>query len=210
MSGPPSRDDAITILKPTSPEVPPSGQDVERFLIALPLSMDQRRLKDGVPNIHTIDNHWRLLQSILKEKFESFSLTAKEHSHVKSVLAKMRKTAAVSSTPRPKAWLTARNVSTLSAALLRDAEENGTTNWDHVLQRMLSLVLLACLAARAGEISQSSSDSSELHMYMKYEDVTGTRLVGSQTESKFHAACRNGLEIHKGTQVRDSYSCVHI
>lgn len=198
MSGPPSRDDAITILKPTSPEVPPSGQDVERFLIALPLSMDQRRLKDGVPNIHTIDNHWRLLQSILKEKFESFSLTAKEHSHVKSVLAKMRKTAAVSSTPRPKAWLTARNVSTLSAALLRDAEENGTTNWDHVLQRMLSLVLLACLAARAGEISQSSSDSSELHMYMKYEDVTVRVLSDHKRNPSFMLRAEMVLKYTKG------------
>lgn len=60
--------------------------------------------------------------------------------------------------------------------LFRRAMKEGTANWDRVLPKVLSLLLLGALACRVGDITQNNKDTHDLP-FLCYKDIT-IKLVG--------------------------------
>ena len=61
-------------------------------------------------------------------------------------------------------------------ALLREALKQGTTNWDKVIQKALSMLLIAALSCRGGDIMKTQSETQH-RPFLCYDDIT-IKLVG--------------------------------
>jgi hypothetical protein len=66
----------------------------------------------------------------------------------------------------------------LVVALLREAHDEGTTNWDKTIQKTLSLLLIGALSCRSGDIMKDQRDAHPLP-FLCYDDIT-IKLVGGE------------------------------
>jgi len=48
-----------------------------------------------------------------------------------------------------------RYILAMNTALIRQAVDNGTWSWDHLMLKVLSLKLLSCLSAKSGDVVRS-------------------------------------------------------
>lgn len=80
----------------------------------------------------------------------------------------------------------------LATALLEDGLVNGTLNWDVALSEVTSIVLMAALQTRAGDIARIRLDNQPLP-YLCYNDIT-IKLVGGNKIENLQArfVIRNG------------------
>jgi hypothetical protein len=65
---------------------------------------------------------------------------------------------------------------------LSEGLEEGTTNWDRVLQKVLSLLLLGALACRLGDITKHNKDTHDLP-FLCYKDITIKLVGGTRIEN---------------------------
>jgi hypothetical protein len=77
---------------------------------------------------------------------------------------------------RDAQWIGSLLLQRLIAALLREAYEEGTTNWDKTIQKALSLLLVRALLCRSGDIMKDQKDTHPLP-FLCYDDIT-VKLVG--------------------------------
>ena len=79
-------------------------------------------------------------------------------------------------------------------ALLKNALEQGTLNWDVTIVQVLTLVLVASLHCRTGDISRGHLDDQPMP-YLTYEDVHLKLVNGTEME---HLEARVKVRNEKG------------
>lgn len=135
-----------------------------------------------------------------REKDEGRHLKSREHNiesrmtisrvkepsvFIQGTMAK-REGASLKDPTREKCWLGAALVRKLVTALLDDSLVTGTLNWDVTIYRALSIVFIAALATRAGDITRSNLDT-QLRPYLCYNDITmklvnGTDIINIEAQ----------------------------
>ena len=78
-----------------------------------------------------------------------------------------------------KNWLGAFLVRRLVTWLVEDGLKNGTINWDVTMAKVMSIVLVASLASRAGDITVAPLDEQALP-FLCYKDITIKLQGGSE------------------------------
>ncbi len=129
-----------------------------------------------VPSASWFQSGTRRLLSILPFYFPEFQLSRHQGSRLKAFFNQLMQEgrltrAAIHETQ----WIGAVLLQRIMVALFRRALEEGTTNWDRVLQKVLSLLLLGALACRLGDITKHNKDTHDLP-FLYYKDIT--KLVG--------------------------------
>jgi hypothetical protein len=111
----------------------------------------------GVPSLSWIKHGVAALIQGLTFKHESFKLSPHQSLRISTVIDKLLKNGEITAEPaRIKQWVTAGLVLRLANFWLMNALTEGTMSWDITISRLLSLVLMAACACRAGEIARST------------------------------------------------------
>jgi len=139
----------------SSPKLPPTGAQIERFFTSMP-SKVRTPSSTGVPSISWIKHGVMALIQGLIFKHESFKLSPHQSIRISTAIDKLLKNGEITAEPmRIKQWVTAILVLRLANFWLINALTNGTKSWDVTISRLLSIVLMAGCASRAGEIARS-------------------------------------------------------
>jgi hypothetical protein len=67
-------------------------------------------------------------------------------------------------------------------AILQEALEEGTTNWDKTIQKALSILLLSALSCRVGDITKTTGETHDLP-FLCYNDITIKLVKGVSLEN---------------------------
>jgi hypothetical protein len=139
----------------SSPNLPPTGEQIERFFTSMP-SKVRTHSPAGVPSFSWIKHGVVALIQGLIFKHESFRLSPHQSLRISTAIDKLLKDGAITAEPsRIKQWVTAALVLRLANFWLINALTQGTKSWDITISRLLSMVLMAGCASRAGEIARS-------------------------------------------------------
>jgi hypothetical protein len=105
-------------------------------------------------------------------KYPKFTLSPHERMRLRSVFHQFLKDGLITRQPTREAqWVGAFLVRRLLVALLRQALEEGTTNWDKTIQKALSILLIAALSCRNGDITKTQSETHD-RPFLCYDDIT--------------------------------------
>jgi len=139
----------------SSPNLAPTGAQIERFFTSMP-SKVRTFSSAGVPSFSWIKHGVAALIRGLIFKHESFKLSQHESLRISTAIDKLLKDGELTAEPaRIKQWVTAVLVLRLANFYLMNALTDGTKSWDITISRLLSIVLMAACASRAGEIARS-------------------------------------------------------
>ncbi|OBT84860.1 hypothetical protein VE02_05892 [Pseudogymnoascus sp. 03VT05] len=140
----------------SNPTMPPTGRHLERFFTIVP-SKVQTYSPHGKPSLVWIKHGVSSLIGGLIFKHETFRLSSHGRSRLSTTIDKLLKDGVITAKPaRVAQWVTAALVIRLCDSYLLDALNNGTKSWSITLSRLLSMVLMAACASRAGEIGRSA------------------------------------------------------
>ncbi|KFY43691.1 hypothetical protein V494_01849 [Pseudogymnoascus sp. VKM F-4513 (FW-928)] len=148
----------------------PTGADMERFLSSMISKITP--IGNTVPSLSWIRSGFRriLLGSLFQ--YANFTLSLHERSRIKSLFHQLLKDGLITRMPiRDIQWIGAFLVRRMVTALLQEAVEDGTTNWDKVIQKALSIVLVAALSCRTGDITKETLDIHD-RPFLCYDDVS--------------------------------------
>ncbi|KAK0125600.1 hypothetical protein ONS96_009435 [Cadophora gregata f. sp. sojae] len=156
-------------------EETPIGAEIERFLASMITKV--KPVGNEVPSLSWIRMGFRRILMGLLFQYSKFTLSAHERVRIKSAFEQFLKDGLITRKPSREAqWVGAFLVSRLVGALLQQALAEGTTNWDKTIQKALSMVLIAALSCRCGDIMKTQSETHELP-FLCYDDIT-IKLVG--------------------------------
>jgi hypothetical protein len=154
----------------SSAEVLPTGVEIERFLTSVISKV--KPIGSEIPSLSWIKVGFRRILLSLIFKYPNFTLSPHERSRMKSVFQQFLKDGLVTRQPRREAqWVGAFLVRRLVVGLLRQALDEGTTNWDKTIQKVLSMVLIAALSCRSGDIMKTQSETHP-RPFLCYDDIT--------------------------------------
>lgn len=102
-----------------------------------------------------VDGLCALIASLVFE-YENFRLSPRERSRLVTLIDKLFKDGKLTKeTAREAQWIGAQLIKRMMAAFIQEALSEGTRSWDVTASKVLSMVLLAACAARAGDIVRS-------------------------------------------------------
>lgn len=159
--------------------------ELERFLCSI-VSRVRPRSKE-VPSFSWLRGGLRRLIVILTFHFAEFKVSKHDSLRMKTMFQQLLNDGRITREPSRKVqWVGIVLVRRLVTAILHDAIEHGTPNWDKVIQRVLGLLLISALSCRSGDIMTSTRDTQKLP-FLCYNDVTiklvnGDRLENLQAE----------------------------
>jgi hypothetical protein len=154
---------------------------IERFLVSLVPYVVPRN-STGVPSVKWMIRGLKALIAVLVFRFPKFGLSAHERSHIKTTVVKLQREGKLTTSPaREKKWLGVYFIRLFANAMIKDAPQNGTKSWDVLWSRLTSLILLAAVAGRSGEIALSQG-YDELHI-MTWSDVRMIILLGAAEDA---------------------------
>jgi hypothetical protein len=138
-------------------ETIPTGPEIERFLITIVQYVIPRN-PSGVPSVNWVKRGIACLVKMLTFSYPEFKLSAHDAVNIRSRVHALRKEGKLTtSAVREKQWLGVYYVRLLVNALLKQALEEGTRNWDVTLSCCTSILLVAAICARSGDIARSRS-----------------------------------------------------
>jgi hypothetical protein len=143
------------------------------------------RLGD-VPSYQWLQQGVRHLVNAIVFHYKDFTLSSHERSRIACTLndlfhaGKLTKDVA-----RDKHFVGAFLVRKLSSALFTDALRNGTVNWDITMAKALSMVLVAAIAARTGDVTKAPLEVHKLP-FLCFKDIT-LKLVDGNSLSHLEA-----------------------
>ena len=157
----------------------PTGQGIERFLTSI-LDKVIPRSPHGVPSFNWIKGGISSLVQSLIFEYSDFTLTRQETLRINTLVDGFVKQGRLTKKPaRERDWVGVTLVKVMVDALMNDALENGTLNWDVVVRNMLVLILIASLQCRTCDIMKSRMDDQPLP-YLTYGDVSLTLVGGTE------------------------------
>jgi hypothetical protein len=132
---------------------------------------------NDVPSLSWIKVGFRHIIVGLIFQYPKFTLSPHERTRMTSLFHQFLKDGLVTRKPvREAQWVGAFLVRRLVVALLQQAFEEGTGNWDKTIQKALSILLIAALSCRGGDIMKTQSETHDLP-FLCYDDIT-IKLVG--------------------------------
>lgn len=153
----------------------PTGTDIERFLETMVSKV--KPIGNDVPSASWFKVGLRRLLVAFFFYHKGFALSKHEGARIKSLFQKLLKEKRLTRKPvRDAQWIGAVLLQRLITSMLREALEEGTTNWDKTIQKALSLLLVGALSCRTGDIMKDQSDVHDLP-FLCYDDIT-VKLVG--------------------------------
>lgn len=163
----------------------PSGDEIVRFIDVI-----IRRLKPRsreVPSYAVVRGGLRSLIDGLIFKYPEFSLTPHEQRRIEASVNSAVSAGGLTKDPlREKLWAGVTIVRRLVTAILTDALNNGVPNWDIIIQRALSIVMMAALASRSGDFTRRSDYNDHELAFLAYKDVW-MKLVGGEEITNIQA-----------------------
>jgi hypothetical protein len=152
----------------------PNGADIERFLDSI---LSKIKPIGEVPSLSWMKVGLRRILTSLTFHYPTFALSRHEALRIKTLFQQCLKEGRITRKPiRDAQWIGSLLLQRLVAALLREAYEEGTTNWDKTMQKALSLLLVGALSCRSGDIMKDQKDTHSLP-FLCYDDIT-VKLVG--------------------------------
>lgn len=160
----------------------PTGSDIEGFLTDVAKHVKGKGLIEDIPSLDYIASSLTCLIPRFTFDFPDFKLSNNERLRIRSTLEGLANDGLASRDAKiTKYWAGHRVVRCLVNALLQDAMEHGTHSWDIVVAKVLSIVLLAAFASRAGDFTLSTGYN---HETVRFKDVClklDTKLDGAET-----------------------------
>jgi hypothetical protein len=152
----------------------PTGAEIER---SIPILVERIKPLLDVPSYGCIVVGLRQLTGELIFHYKDFHLTPHESKRINAAVNSLLVAGKITKDPsREKVWLGSVIVRKLAASIVQDAVNNGTLNWDVTWYKALSIVYIACLACRTGDVTKGQLDD-QLLPYLCYDDIT-LKLVG--------------------------------
>lgn len=116
-------------------------------------------------------------------QYSDFRLTAHDSSRVMAAVDKLYHAGLLTKEPaREHHWVGVAIVRRLTKALLQDALNDGTVSWDVVISKVLSLVLVASLTARSGDVLASRLNDNPRPAVF-FEDLVVKLVGGDKVEN---------------------------
>lgn len=152
----------------------PNGADIERFLDSIVCKI---KPIGEVPSLSWMKVGLQRVLTSLTFHYPTFALSSHDRLRLKTVFHQFLKEGRITRKPiRDPQWIGAFLLQRLIESLLREALDEGTTNWDKVIQKALSLLLVGALSCRSGDIMKDQRDTHPLP-FLCYNDIT-MKLVG--------------------------------
>jgi hypothetical protein len=143
--------------------------DIIRFIECLPNHL-QSRHSDGKISWSVIRRAVTEVRRALELEYPDWSINRNGRLQIDAVIQELLDTDQITKDPaREKQWITCVMIHKLATAVLSDAVQQGTKNWDLTLVGTFSIVFQAALASRSGEIARSKGYTGDEHM--KWEDI---------------------------------------
>ena len=150
---------------------PFKGEHLLRFLDSVLDTMDTRRDKPG-PNISSIRKAYNILihyGNFHWSKEDDFLFTRRDSERFRSFLDTLiREKRIVRGRWGSKTWIGFVTLSRLVRTFLDHWALHGALNWDIVVVKSLSLVLVASLGARGGDVTQSRGYKDPVHLQYRH------------------------------------------
>lgn len=109
--------------------------------------------------------------------FPSFSLSRHETQRIATTIDYLWQEGRLTKEPKfERNWVGVFLVRKLAVGVLEDGLKRGTVSWDVTLAKTLSIVMVAALASRAGDVTVAPLEGQKLP-YLCYKDVV-IKLVG--------------------------------
>ncbi|OBT86748.1 hypothetical protein VE02_06282 [Pseudogymnoascus sp. 03VT05] len=199
-------------------DVTPTVEELERFLCSI-VSKVKPKSKE-VPAFTWLRGGLRRLIVILTFQFVDFKVMRHDSLRIKVMFQTLLNDGRITKEPsRVVQWIGVILVRRLITAILEDAIDNGSTNWDKTLQKALSLLLISALSCRSGDIMTSTMDTQKLP-FLCYDDIT-IKLVGgdglehlqadvlirNEKKRKHDPKKNRTVRLHCLTESRDNVMC---
>jgi hypothetical protein len=125
-----------------------------------------------VPSYHWLQGGIQHLVKSCIFYHSAFSLSRHDTSRIAATVDYLYQEGRLTKDPSwQKNWVGTFLVRRLVTALIEDALKNGTINWDVVMSKALSIVMVAALASRAGDVTVAQLDGQTLP-FLCYNDIT--------------------------------------
>ncbi|KAK5017462.1 hypothetical protein LTR16_001321 [Cryomyces antarcticus] len=144
---------AQDVLKQKSRRAP-TAEDIERFFDGIVTTLRPLAHRQAVSFTYIRSGLIHLINTFTFE-YKDYKLDSQGRQRISSLFNKLLADKKLTKDPvREKQWLGCGVVHRLSLALIRDSLTHGTRSWDTTLYKALSLVLMAALSARGGDIAR--------------------------------------------------------
>jgi hypothetical protein len=145
--------------------------------------MSKIRPAGDVPSLSWIKVGLRRVLMRLPFHYYTFTLSNHERLRLKTIFHQFLKEGRITRKPiRDVQWVGSLLLRRLVVALLREAYDEGTTNWDKTIQKTLSLLLIGALSCRSGDIMKDQRDTHPLP-FLCYDDITIKLVGGNEIEN---------------------------
>ena len=133
-------------------------------------------------------------------KKEKFKITKGDNVRINSWFdGAAREGRMVKGLQKAKAWIGFAVISRLVACYLHNAALNGCFNWDVIMCDCLSIVLVASLGCRSGEVHLSTNHKEDSRYYMRWEHI---EMIVDDTETNDVESCLSNLRVHIKVEYR--------
>ena len=158
---------------------PTTCHEIEQFLTSI-IDKVIPKSEHGVPSLSWMNSGiLRLTKSSLIH-YSHFHLSDHDKLRIKTLVDGFLKQGKLTNKPaRENHWVGVSLVKIMADAILDNALEHGTRNWDVTVQHLLMLILLSSLQCRAGDITKWFKDDQPLP-FLAYQDVR-LKLVGGSS-----------------------------
>ncbi|KAK5256924.1 hypothetical protein LTR16_002062 [Cryomyces antarcticus] len=144
---------AQDVLKQKSRKAP-TAEDIERFFDGIVTILRPLAHRQAVSFTYLTSGLLHLVNTFTFE-YKDYRLDSQGRRRISSLFNKLLADKKLTKDPvREKQWLGCGVVHRLSLALIRDSLTHRTRSWDTTLYKALSLVLMAALSARGGDIAR--------------------------------------------------------
>lgn len=159
----------------------PKGEEIVRFIGIITKRI--RPISGDVPSYSLIRSGIRQLIGELIFHYEDFRVSPHESKRIDATINDLVVSGKLTRDPsRQKFWLGAVLIRKLAAAIVEDGFITGTLNWDVTIYKALSIVFIAALACRTGDIAKDKLDN-QLLPYLCYSDITMKLVNGDDIAS---------------------------
>ena len=155
----------------SSPTTIPKTEELVRFVFVIAQYIKGLG-PGGLPCYATLRGGVDRLLAALAFQFEDFHVTDHTNARVKAAIDAEHKAGRVTKDPaRTKRWVGSLLMRQMIRGVINKAHDEGTRNWDVVLSRATSMLLLTVLQSRAGDILKSGSSKGYDRPYLCWEEV---------------------------------------
>jgi hypothetical protein len=152
-----------------SPEVSPQSEDLERFFNTIVSRVQPKT--NQVPSYHWLKSAVAMTIQNCVFHHKDFTLSPHERLRIATLLDSLLQDGRLTMDPSwERNWAGVVVVRKLVSSLVNQAFEEGTMTWDITISKCLSIVLVAALGARTGDVTVAPLDRHTLP-YLAYKDI---------------------------------------